>query len=644
MSEMLAQGWLKTSFSTINFYRSKTINPRNHPETEYELYSVPSFPLGEPEIIKGKDVGSSKQVVEPGDVLVCKINPRINRVWQVGNNSGRPQIASSEWIVLKPNHLSPEFLRYQFTENYFRELICTDLTGVGGSLTRAQPKRVATFPVLLAPFEEQKRIVSKLDCLLAKVDACKARLDKVPEIIKRFRQSVLADAVSGKLTEDWREENRCEKEDSESIPNKWRRICLRDISKCISGAAFKKKDYSTSGSKLLQIANVSYGSTLWEKKAYIPFELAKHFPELKLEKGDFVLALNRPITNGLLKIARLSEKDLPATLYQRVGKIELFDKANSDYFYLALQTQDFLRQVEQNLKGSDQPYLNTSLVPNLKINLPPVEEQNEIVKRVTTLLSFVDQLQAKLNLAKKRVDNLTASILSKAFRGELVPQDPNDEPAEVLLNRIRAEREAQAPGKKRSGRKKKTKAQKTDADTEPAPAAEGPAKADTDNEKTGKANAEKQSTVQSDPRFEKSAVLQAFRKAVFHQADLDEQTLLQQVGRRLGVHRLSQQIRAELESHIRTAIRRKIISRNGHGYNPATPTINHYEDEDLIKSLRSVIRKGYEYEREYVATQAAAYLGFDNISEAFAARMKTIFNMAIRRDELYRNGVYVGKV
>jgi len=79
------------------------------------------------------------------------------------------------------------------------------------------------------------------------------------------------------------------------------------------------------------------------------------------------------------------------------------------------------------------------------------------------------------------------------------------------------------------------------------------------------------------------------------------------------------------------------------GYDSATNTIHHYDEEYLVQVQRSVIRKGYEYQREHVIELAANYLGYDKVSDAFAKRMKAIFRLAIRRGELYRNGIYVGK-
>ena len=206
-STQLPPGWIETTIGEINFYKSKNITPASYPGEVFDLYSVPIFPTSKPEIIRGIEIGSSKQEVNHGDVLLCKINPRINRVWSVGEKLERRQIASSEWIAIRNHLLSTDYLKYAFTRKEFRDLLCSEVAGVGGSLTRAQPKKVATYSLPLAPLPEQIRIANKLDSILAKVDNAQARLEKIPTLLKRFRQAVLAAATSGELTREWREEN-----------------------------------------------------------------------------------------------------------------------------------------------------------------------------------------------------------------------------------------------------------------------------------------------------------------------------------------------------------------------------------------------------------------------------------------------------
>ena len=171
--------WAKPELGELNDFVGRAIDPSNYPQEQFELFSVPIFPTKIPERVQGSEIGSTKQIVEAKDILICKINPRINRVWLVPAKNSYRQIASSEWIGFRSQIVEPRFATYYFRSPKFRELLCADVTGVGGSLTRAQPKRVATFELPLAPLPEQKRIADKLDATLARVDACRERLMRV---------------------------------------------------------------------------------------------------------------------------------------------------------------------------------------------------------------------------------------------------------------------------------------------------------------------------------------------------------------------------------------------------------------------------------------------------------------------------------
>ena len=116
-----------------------------------------------PEIIKGKDIGSSKQTVEVGDVLLCKINPRINRVWYVSGYTENELIASSEWIVIRNHGIESRYLMYCLRSQYFRQLLLSNVSGVGGSLMRAQPKFVKNYPIPIAPYYVQVQIADFID-------------------------------------------------------------------------------------------------------------------------------------------------------------------------------------------------------------------------------------------------------------------------------------------------------------------------------------------------------------------------------------------------------------------------------------------------------------------------------------------------
>lgn len=155
--------WVWVTIDEINKFKSKSVNPQNYPTDQFELYSVPTFETGEPEFPFGKDVASSKVEVAEGDVLLCKINPHLNRVWMVKRRMAQMKLlASSEWIVIRSNEIMPEYLVLVMQSSYFRELMMSNVSGVGGSLMRAQPTFVKQYMLPIPPIGEQKMIIEKV--------------------------------------------------------------------------------------------------------------------------------------------------------------------------------------------------------------------------------------------------------------------------------------------------------------------------------------------------------------------------------------------------------------------------------------------------------------------------------------------------
>jgi len=148
-------------------FSSEIVEPSNFPDEIFELYSVPNFELGIPEIAIGKEIGSSKQTISENDVLVCKINPRINRVWITGHITPYRLMGSSEWIVFRNHLLFAPYLQYYFSSPNFRELMLSNVSGVGGSLMRAQPESVKKYPILIPPHQEQIRIYEQINVLFS---------------------------------------------------------------------------------------------------------------------------------------------------------------------------------------------------------------------------------------------------------------------------------------------------------------------------------------------------------------------------------------------------------------------------------------------------------------------------------------------
>lgn len=432
MSE-IPESWVEVRFRDINTFAARSVDPSAYPEELFELYSVPTFPTRKPEMLLGREIGSTKQAVEPDDVLVCKINPRINRVWQVMASRERPQIASSEWIVMRAPGFCEGFLRHYFTSPAFRELICEGVTGVGGSLTRAQPKRVAEFSIPVAPFPEQNRIAYKLDSLLARVDSCRERLDRVPDMLKRLRQSVFSAATGGELTREWREER--------GLSFNWLPSTFGSVGEVTGGITKNARRANTSLMRpYLRVANVYANRLVLDDVAEIA-TTPDEFARTRLRPEDILIVEGNGSIDQIGRAA-LWRGELDECAHQnhliRWRTRGAVAPEFALYWLLSPTGRESLVEFAKSSAGLHT--LSMSKVSAVPLFVPPLDEQKEVVRRVGELLQVLERLECKLANAQSLVARTTPSALAKAFRGQLVPQDPNDESTSAFLAKIKAER------------------------------------------------------------------------------------------------------------------------------------------------------------------------------------------------------------
>jgi len=462
----LPEGWVSALFDKINCFSPRALNPSQFGDEIFELFSVPSFPNREPEIVRGIEIGSTKQIVEPDDVLVCKINPRINRVWQVTPKREYQQIASSEWIVMRSSELDAGYLAHYFSSAEFRRMMCAEVSGVGGSLTRAQPRRVATFPVKIAPLNEQKRIADKLDALLARVDACRDRLDRVSLTLKRFRQTVIDLAVSGTLTKTWRGSNPsiisngvestqieptgdfCDAVNSVDyvIPSSW--IWLtpalikspekHSLSIGPFGSNLTVRDYRSVGVPLVFVRDIRTKKFGSETTKFISEEKAQELWAHRVESGDLLITkMGDPPGD----VAIFPSDQIVAIITADCIRIKVNPEiVNIKLLSLFIESSLVGSLIKVITAGVAQQKISLQRFRSMPLPIPPLEEQLEIVRRVESLFAYADRIEARCQNALMQVERLTPVLLNKAFHGELVSQDPNDETASILLERIWAEK------------------------------------------------------------------------------------------------------------------------------------------------------------------------------------------------------------
>lgn len=211
------------------------------------------------------------------------------------------------------------------------------------------------------------------------------------------------------------------------LPKGWKWSKIGDIVEMQSGMAFKKAEYSTEGVRLFQIANVSFNYTKWDDVEHLPIEYIESHNHLLLKKGDVVLALNRPMLNNQLKIAELKQSDVPAILYQRVGRFIFKESINQRYFLYYFQSFVFLKWLGEQLQGVNIPFINKSKLFSFdKFPLPPLETQQAIVSKIEELFSELDKGIEDLKTAQQQLKTYRQSVLKWAFEGKLTNDNVKD--------------------------------------------------------------------------------------------------------------------------------------------------------------------------------------------------------------------------
>ncbi len=442
----LPAGWDVASFGELNSFSGSTVNPATRPDKVFELYSVPSFPTGRPEQLPGRAIGSTKQTVRPGDVLVCKINPRINRVWTVGPHSDHEQIASSEWIGFRSEAMVPRFAKHYFSEPSFRSLLCSEVSGVGGSLTRAQPSRVAGYPVPVAPLAEQARIADQLDTLLARIQACQDRLEAIPALLKRFRQAVLRAAVRGDLTSSVRQHGDAATkvlklgEDQLVIPASWKVVDLEQVidpARPLCYGVVQPGAESLGGVPLIRIQDMESGTILKSQLRTVAPGVDAEYRRSRVVGGEVLVSVV-----GTIGRTSVVPQGLSANIARAVARLACREDVSGLWVHYWLSTDAVQWHLLNSAKEVARKTLNLGDLARIAIALPGPTEQSLIVEKVGAYLRLVKRIESMVEEARGKSQRLAPLTLAKAFRGELVPQDPNNEPASALLARIAAQRKA----------------------------------------------------------------------------------------------------------------------------------------------------------------------------------------------------------
>jgi type I restriction enzyme, S subunit len=414
-----------------------------------------TFDFSSIKYVPEKFAGKMKQGhIKPNDILIVKDGATTGKIAFVNKNFPFLNAVVNEHVfICRPsNQIEPRFLFRYLISREGQDRILENFRGSaqGGITLSFAPNT----EVVLAPLNEQRRIVAKLEKLLQKVNACTERLDKIPAILKRFRQSVLAAACSGRLTEDddlRKDPQYIEKDnDLDALPHAWHWVKLEDVCDRIVDCPHSTPKWSDKGRLCVRTTNFKPGLLYLNVKHFVSeATFIERIKRLRPKSGDVLYSRE----GGILGVACIIPPGVDLCLGQRMMLFRLGNDYVNTLLMHWLNSPVILNRVKELTGGSASPHINVQDIKKFPIPVPPFNEQKEIVRRVEALFKIADQIEERYKKARTYVDKLTQSILAKAFRGELVPQVPNDEPASELLKRIQEKKDRQTEKREKKVKK-----------------------------------------------------------------------------------------------------------------------------------------------------------------------------------------------
>jgi len=275
--------------------RVPSLDPSKYPKEVFELWSIPAFDTGQPEITEGANIGSSKKCVEPNDVLLSRIVPHIRRAWVVSKSQNEMrQLASSEWIVFRDESFYPDYLRHALTSDSFHARFMQTVAGVGGSLLRARPDGVKKIKIPLPPLEEQRRIAAILD----KADGVRRKRKEAIRLTEELLKSTFLEMFGDPVTN----------------PKGWRKISLGELlaEPLQNGAYFPKERYveAPDGVEMVHMSDAFYNFVERGNLKRVQVT-SEEFEKYKLIPNDVLIARRSLNYEGSAKPCLISETAQP---------------------------------------------------------------------------------------------------------------------------------------------------------------------------------------------------------------------------------------------------------------------------------------------------------------------------------------------
>ena len=371
--------------------RSGTVDPSKYPDEFFDLYSIPAYDRSNPDVVAGREIGSSKQVVRPGDVLLSRIVPHIRRAWIVGSDDGRRLIASGEWMVFRSENCDPRWLRQLLLSDRFHREFMATVAGVGGSLLRARPAHVAEITIRLPPLDEQRRIAA----ILGQADGLQEIERRAILRMDELQRSIFHQMFGDPLTNDmgW---------DISTIGDS----CVR-----VTDGEHKTPRRSEAGVPLLSARSVQNGWIDFEATDFVPeeeYELLRK--RIDPTEGDILISCSGSIG----RVARVGA-DSRFAMVRSVALVRPGSCLSPGFLQHLLSTGGLNQLMVSRANSSAQANLFQNQIKALPVILPPIGLQKEFEGRIAE----TSNMRMMMSSLRNRCEELFHSLQSHAFVGEL---------------------------------------------------------------------------------------------------------------------------------------------------------------------------------------------------------------------------------